>query len=213
MLYLHEDFMKKEYTIAELEKLTGFSRRTIHFYIKEGVILPPGSVGAGAKYGEEHLLRLKMTALLQKRDMKLSGIRKILDTMSLEEMKGTVEEEESKTAYRGLAGIFEGGYLLRSESLPLQYYTQKNDPRAFSEEGFLKNKTVMQVSETEFREYPGNPTEKYPKESPEKTEETDSIETWRHIELTNGVQMNIREDIFHKYRSLILEMMKKFKEQ
>ncbi len=205
--------MKKEYTIAELEKLTGFSRRTIHFYIKEGLIPPPGSVGAGAKYGEEHLLRLKMTALLQKNDMKLTGIRKMLDSTPLTEMRRSVEEEEARTAIQGLAGLFEGGYLLRSESLPSQYYTQKSDPRALSEEGFLKNKTVLQLLETEFREYQGNTTEKNPKESPEKAEETDSIQTWRHIELIDGVQMNIREDIFHKYRSLIVEMIRKFKEQ
>ena len=50
---------KKNYSITELEKHTGLTRRTIHYYTKEKLIPPPDGTGGGAKYGEEHLLRLQ----------------------------------------------------------------------------------------------------------------------------------------------------------
>ncbi|GJQ33359.1 MAG: hypothetical protein HBSAPP04_21980 [Ignavibacteriaceae bacterium] len=215
--------MKKEYSISDLEKLTGFSRRTVHFYIKEGLIPPTGSVGAGAKYGEEHLLRLLMIGILQKRDLKLSGIRKILDSTPLEEMKRSVEEESAKSASRGFAHLIEGAFSLRSgtgtipslheEGSSHSYYLQKTDQGASSEGGFLRNKAVLQVSEPEFQNHPEDQTTNDFKEIPEKEKKADSIEIWRHIDLIDGVQMNVREDIFHKYRSLIVEMIRKFKEQ
>ena len=47
-------------TIRELEELTGFSARSIHHYISRGLL--PGAQGSGpaARYGKEHLLRLKL---------------------------------------------------------------------------------------------------------------------------------------------------------
>jgi DNA-binding transcriptional MerR regulator len=37
------------YTVSDLESLTGINRRTIHFYVKEGVIPGPSGAGGGAR--------------------------------------------------------------------------------------------------------------------------------------------------------------------
>ncbi len=84
-----------EYTVSQLEELTGISRRTIHFYVKEGVIAPPDGVAGGARYGEEHLLRLKLTKELQKSHLKLSGIREAMDRLSLDQMRSMLRKAKS----------------------------------------------------------------------------------------------------------------------
>lgn len=76
-----------DYTITDLEARTGINRRTIHFYVKEGLLPAPQGTGGGARYGEEHLLRLQLTRELQKSHLKLSGIREAMDGMTLAQMR------------------------------------------------------------------------------------------------------------------------------
>ena len=85
---------KKNYSITELEKHTGLTRRTIHYYTKEKLIPPPDGTGGGAKYGEEHLLRLQLIKEMQKSHLKLSGIREALDAMNISEMNQLYEKAQ-----------------------------------------------------------------------------------------------------------------------
>jgi len=78
---------RHDYTVSDLESLTGINRRTIHFYVKEGVLPAPQGAGGGARYGEEHLPRLQLTHDLQKYHLKLSGIREATDRLPLEQMR------------------------------------------------------------------------------------------------------------------------------
>jgi len=66
-------------TITELEKASGVPRRTVHFYIRQGVLPPPDGAGGAARYGEEHLLRLRLIQELQKSHLKLAGIREAFE--------------------------------------------------------------------------------------------------------------------------------------
>jgi DNA-binding transcriptional MerR regulator len=87
-----KDQPSKLYSIAELERLSGLPRRTIHYYVKEGMIPPPEGQGRNARYYEEHRLRL---ALIQEMKasthLRLKGIREIIDTMSERELQQEVE--------------------------------------------------------------------------------------------------------------------------
>ena len=82
------------YSISDLEKHTGLTRRTIHYYTKEKLIPSPDGMGGGAKYSEEHLLRLQLIKEMQKSHLKLSGIREALDAMSLAEMNQLYEKAQ-----------------------------------------------------------------------------------------------------------------------
>ena len=53
------------YTMADLEQLTGFSARTIRFYIQEGLVSAAHGRGPSATYERDHLLRLLRIAELQ----------------------------------------------------------------------------------------------------------------------------------------------------
>jgi DNA-binding transcriptional MerR regulator len=67
--------MKKEkYTIEELSELTGFTRRTMRYYVQEGLIEPPGGRGRGGFYYDSHLQRLLQIKALQEKGMSISVI-------------------------------------------------------------------------------------------------------------------------------------------
>jgi DNA-binding transcriptional MerR regulator len=64
-----------EYTITELSALTGVNRRNIHFYIQQGLLPPADGAGLGARYTDEHLLRLRAIPVLRNRGLRLDAIR------------------------------------------------------------------------------------------------------------------------------------------
>lgn len=64
-----------DYSIQDLSDLTGLPRRTIHFYLQQRLLPSPEGAGPGARYGEEHLLRLKLIPLLRRQGLRLDEIR------------------------------------------------------------------------------------------------------------------------------------------
>jgi hypothetical protein len=50
------------YTIDDLTALTGFSRRTIRFYVEKGLVEAPAGRGKGGFYGESQLSSLRRIA-------------------------------------------------------------------------------------------------------------------------------------------------------
>jgi DNA-binding transcriptional MerR regulator len=76
------------YTINEVEQLGRVSRRTIHFYVKEGLLPPPQGRGRSARYSEGHILRLILIGLLKSSThLRLEGISEIIEPLSLKDMR------------------------------------------------------------------------------------------------------------------------------
>jgi DNA-binding transcriptional MerR regulator len=67
-----------DYTIAELSELAGVNRRNIHFYVQQGLLPPPEGAGLGARYTDQHLLRLRAIPVLRNRGLRLDEIRERL---------------------------------------------------------------------------------------------------------------------------------------
>ena len=65
---------EKRYTIEELQEITGYSRRTIRYYVQEGLIEPPAGRGRGGFYFDSHLQRLLQIKSLRDQGLKLSDI-------------------------------------------------------------------------------------------------------------------------------------------
>jgi DNA-binding transcriptional MerR regulator len=68
----------KLYTIEELSDLSGFSRRTIRYYVQEGLLEPPAGRGRGGFYYDSHLERLLQIRGLQEKGMKLAAVQEFL---------------------------------------------------------------------------------------------------------------------------------------
>jgi DNA-binding transcriptional MerR regulator len=66
---------KKVYTITELSERTGYSRRTIHYYVQQGLIGPPAGRGRGGFYNDSHLQKLLEIRAQQEQGFKLSAIQ------------------------------------------------------------------------------------------------------------------------------------------
>jgi DNA-binding transcriptional MerR regulator len=68
----------KAYTIDELSEVTGFSKRTIRYYIEEGLLDPPAGRGRGGFYYDSHKERLLQIRALQEKGMKLAAVQAFL---------------------------------------------------------------------------------------------------------------------------------------
>lgn len=70
--------MPNDYSLSDLVKLTGVSPRTVRYYISQGLLPSPIGMGAGARYGDVHLDRLRAIRRLQAANQPLSEIRRRL---------------------------------------------------------------------------------------------------------------------------------------
>lgn len=67
------------YAIQDLADLADVSRRTVRYYVQEGLIPAPLGVGRGPHYGQAHLDRLLQVKELQAGGRSLDEIRATLD--------------------------------------------------------------------------------------------------------------------------------------
>ena len=69
---------EKQYTIQDLCELTGYTRRTIRYYIQEDLLDPPAGRGRGGFYFDSHVKRLLEIKALQDKGLKLAAILEVL---------------------------------------------------------------------------------------------------------------------------------------
>lgn len=175
------------YTVSELEALTGINRRTIHFYVKEGVIPAPEGTGGGARYGEEHLLRLQLTRELQKSHLKLSGIKEAMDRLSREEMRAMVKK----------AGAAAKAWDRRS----LERWLEERIAGAAASPDWNRSLLDLVRGAAVPR---ANPPEEAPAHRQSEAGAARSG-TWERIVLADGFEVLVRSDLAHRYRALVEE--------
>jgi DNA-binding transcriptional MerR regulator len=67
------------YAIGDLADLGGVSRRTVRYYVQEGLLPTPFGIGRGNHYGPEHLDQLLRVRSLQEAGHTLDEIRRALN--------------------------------------------------------------------------------------------------------------------------------------
>lgn len=67
--------MERGYTIQELSSLSGVAVTTIRFYIRRGLLPRPDGNTKAARYGNEHLVRLRAIANARERNVTLRDLR------------------------------------------------------------------------------------------------------------------------------------------
>jgi len=83
--------MKNKLTIRDLQKLSGYSARSIHHYISRSLLPNPDGSGPAARYGRQHLLRLKLIEHAKGSGFKVDQrLQELLDGLSLAEMEELV---------------------------------------------------------------------------------------------------------------------------
>ena len=180
-------------TISELEEASGVSRRTIHFYVKEGVLPPPEGRGGGARYSEEHFWRLKLIRNLQDSHLKLAGIKEELDGLTLGEMKSSVQhylQERSKNKKNPS----------RRTLRDTDYDELASKPRLTKDNSFLsiQNNNYSFLDWDTNDDMPGKTKERRKREkivAGISSQSKSKKEVWQRIHVAEGVELNIREDV------------------
>ncbi|HNQ35889.1 MAG TPA: helix-turn-helix domain-containing protein [bacterium] len=67
----------KKYTIYQLSEKSGYSLRTIRYYVQEGLIEPPAGRGRGGFYFDSHLDKLKEIRALQEKGTRIAAIKSL----------------------------------------------------------------------------------------------------------------------------------------
>jgi DNA-binding transcriptional MerR regulator len=67
------------YAIGELASRGGVSRRTVRYYVQEGLLPSPFGVGRGDHYGPQHLERLLRIKAMQEAGLELQEIREAIE--------------------------------------------------------------------------------------------------------------------------------------
>ena len=65
---------KTQYTIQELCDSTGYSRRTVRYYVEIGLVDPPSGRGRGGFYNDSSVNKLMQIKSLQEKGMNLAAI-------------------------------------------------------------------------------------------------------------------------------------------
>jgi DNA-binding transcriptional MerR regulator len=96
----------KRYTIEEISILTGFSRRTIRYYIQKKIIEPPSGRGRGGFYYDNHLSDLVKIRSLQKEGLNLSLIKDVLKgTERIVKVDPKIYSRDLRVRYKIVPGL------------------------------------------------------------------------------------------------------------
>jgi DNA-binding transcriptional MerR regulator len=82
------------YSLTELADLAGVTPRTVRYYLSSG-LLPGVQSGPGAKYGEDHLGRLRLIRRLQRDHLPLAEIRRRLDGLDDDAIRGLADARDA----------------------------------------------------------------------------------------------------------------------
>jgi DNA-binding transcriptional MerR regulator len=81
------------YSIGELAEQASVSRRTVHFYVQQGLIDPPEGRGRGAHYSDRHLEQLRRVLALSREGLPLRRIQAMPEEAQLEAVAGVPGRE------------------------------------------------------------------------------------------------------------------------
>ena len=87
-----------DYKVSELADKAGVTKRTIHYYISKGLLLPPEGSGVNSLYNDEHLQRILLIKKLQSEYMPLNKIREYILENPTEKVQKNTKEIKTKIA-------------------------------------------------------------------------------------------------------------------
>ncbi len=88
------------FDIQELVQKSGVPRRTIYFYVQQGILPPPQGAGLAAYYTDEHLLRLQLIPILRRQGLRLDDIRQRFEQMEPDEMQNMLAADSAHAQAR-----------------------------------------------------------------------------------------------------------------
>jgi DNA-binding transcriptional MerR regulator len=121
------------YAITDLASLAGVTPRTIRYYVSVGLIPAPEQAGRAARYGEDHLRRVRLIRRLQEQHLPLAEIRRRLSSLTDDEVAQALSAPDPEPAGSALDYIrsLTVGTTRRVAEAPLTWQTEDPaDPNA-----------------------------------------------------------------------------------
>ena len=85
-----------EYKVSELANKAGVTKRTIHYYISKGLLLPPEGSGVNSIYTDEHLNRILLIKKHKAEFMPLNKIRDYILENPNEKVENAIKKPKEK---------------------------------------------------------------------------------------------------------------------
>ena len=168
------------YTLEELKKESEAEIRTIRFYISEGLLEAPNVMGSKARYNDDHLLRLKVIARLKKK-LKLSEIKEVLSDKTIDLHSILAEAELGKRPLDSST--------LKKLVNPSASVEATAAPRNFSFASIGTTRPTIDI----YSKLNSAPEAEH--------------EEWKHYRPTDGIIIQIRDDVDQKTRELAIQLI------
>ncbi len=205
---------KESYTLKELCQANHVTERTVRYYIKEGLLPPPIGNGPSSHYGYEHWLRLKLIRRLKAEYLPLAEIKSRLAEKSLAELdkiarqSGLLQAESSEPS-RAIENFLQpvqwgGTTLLRQQLNPAPSVSNVN-MQLLPTEGQSGSRLGFQPPTFFPNEEPNEGTEDTAPET--NPADLPKNQTWEHIVLAPGLEIQIESQLAQKHRPAIKELL------
>jgi DNA-binding transcriptional MerR regulator len=191
--------MAEEYTLEDLERLSGLPVRTLRFYIQEGLLPGPDTRGKFARYSRKHFATLEFIRRMKSMRLPLQQIRQLLDSMSTEEVKDMLSASlNTPTKFdQDLVG----------EDHPIRFKMDKTDE--MKNFNFLADQKMnFYLKEDAPKQYGSPMPALSPKlnSPPPQTTDRQMEETWQRIRLVEGVELQVRKPLDRETALLVAEL-------
>ncbi len=178
--------MDDELTLEDLASQSGLSLRTVRYYIQEGLLPGPDTLGKNARYSRKHLDRLELIQKFKKMHQPLSDIRMIIRDMTSEQVTAILEDPiKLQEVIPELFRIIDQDDPLHypgSSALAYIHHIEKGQPDSTS-----KSPTAPS-SPQHIRQTPAQ--EKLFSTTPFR--ERSKAEPWQRVVVKEGVELNFR---------------------
>ncbi len=184
---------ERQYTLQELATAAGVSIRTIRYYIGEGLLPAPAGAGPQSHYTDSHLNRLRAIGLLKDRYLPLKEIRKALsglDDAGIDRMIADLQGADDPGSMPDAA--VENDLPLRAPAAP-----------AFINEEPAPMYDALAYIDSALERGRPKPARRRGAMREERVVPPQEGETWRRIEVADGVELLIRDDLYRRRRDRI----------
>lgn len=179
---------ERQYTLQELATNAGVSIRTIRYYIGEGLLPAPVGAGPQSHYTQSHANQLRAIGLLKDRYLPLKEIRKALSGLDERGIEALIADLEGADALSGMPD---------AEMPPGLALSVPASPAFINEEAGLTYDALSYI-DSALESGRSRPEKRRRAVREERVDRPLEGEVWRKIEVADGVELLVRDDLFRR---------------
>lgn len=194
--------MTEEFTLEDLENMSGLTMRTLRYYIQEGLLPGPDTRGKYARYSQSHLDTIRFIERLKLLNMPLKQIRHLLETMSSEDIERIIQSEPVKDLIKSSPSFLDkeekGKKNEEKRSSALDYIHSLESPQ---EKYYFKESIKNNYLPPAPAQIPA------PGLATTENKQAKDGETWQRIQLADGLELQVRQPISKEKERIVNELI------